>query len=119
MLFGGDPAEADAAAFEMLAGELAVVDLDPAELADGLAAEALARRSRAGQLGRATPVGGWRQGSSGPTAAGSTSDDRSAPRDLPHGRFLLVRRGKKRYVRLIRGWRSGGFGAGQVLTLRR
>ncbi len=97
VLFGGDPAQADAATFEMLAGELAVVDLDPGELAAGLAAETLARCSGLASSGsdarRGLAAGEFRA-----NGRRLTGDDQIRPADLAHGRFLLVRRGKKRYA---------------------
>ena len=97
VLFGGDPAQADQATFEMLAGELAVVDLDPNELAGGLTAETLARHSGLASSGsdarRGLAAGEFRA-----NGRRLTSDDQVGPGDLAHGRFLLVRRGKKRYA---------------------
>ena len=97
LLFGGDPGEADADAFAMLATELAVTTVVPADLGSGIDAVDLlagtglvtsrsdARRSlEAGEVavnGRRLAVG-----------------DSVATDDLRHGRYLLVRRGKKRYA---------------------
>ena len=79
VLFGGDPAEADLAAFEMLAGELAVVDLDPDELAGGLAAEALARAQPAWPARAATPAGAWSAGEFRVNGRRLTGDDQVGP----------------------------------------
>jgi tyrosyl-tRNA synthetase len=97
LLFGGDPADADEAAFEMLAAELGEVALSTSELADGLAAESLVARTplvtSLTQARKALGAGEMRVNGER-LAATSTI----GPGDLAHGRYLLVQRGKKRHA---------------------
>jgi tyrosyl-tRNA synthetase len=96
VLFGGDPGQAEVEAFEMLAIELIVSSVDAADLDVGIDAVDLiagstlvtsrsdARRALdAGELA----VNGRRLG----------LGDQVTASELRHGRYLLVRRGKKRY----------------------
>jgi len=100
LLFGGDPAAADAAAFEMLADELPVSHVEPDDLRTGLSAVDLAARTslvtsnsdaRRSLTAGEIAVNGRRLG----------LDDEVSGRDLVHGRYLLVRRGKKRYELVV------------------
>ena len=100
LLFGGDPAEADPSAFEMLAGELPVTRIEPHDLQGGLpAVELLARTSLASSNSDAR-----RSLTAGEIAVNGrrlTVDEAVSERDLLHRRFLLVRRGKKRYELVV------------------
>ncbi len=97
LLFGGDPADADEAAFEMLAGELGEVAVDASELAGGLAADALVARTplvtSLTQARKALDGGEMRLNGErlGPTST-------VGPAQLAHGRYLLVQRGRKRHA---------------------
>ncbi|MGZ4705634.1 MAG: tyrosine--tRNA ligase [Acidimicrobiales bacterium] len=102
LLFGGDPAEAAEASFAMLELELPTGPLAAADLATGMAAVDLAvatglvtSRSDAGRALTAGElhVNGRRLE---PGAEVSSAD-------LLHDRYLLVRRGKKRYELLVVG----------------
>jgi tyrosyl-tRNA synthetase len=100
LLFGGDPGDADVAAYEMLDTELGGVALADGELAEGLAADVLVTRSgladsrtkarKALQAGEIR-VNGQRLDPEGQV-------DRAA---LVHGRYLLVQRGRKRHALLV------------------
>ena len=100
LLFGGDPAGAGEAAFEMLAGELGWVELGLAELGDGMAADVLVGRtplaSSRSDARRALAAGEIRV--NGVRLAGDASVD---PRLLQHGRYLLVQRGRKRHALVV------------------
>jgi tyrosyl-tRNA synthetase len=96
LLFGGDPAGADAAAFEMLAAELPVSHVDAVDLQPGLTAiDLLARTSLASSNNDARR--GLTAGEVVVNGRRVTVDDEVSPGDLLHGRYLLVRRGKKRH----------------------
>jgi len=101
LLFGGDPTEAEEASFQMLELELEVGRLDAKALEAGLSAADLAlvtglvtsrsdanRALQAGELA----VNGRRL----------SPGDEVSPVDLLHGRYLLVRRGKRRFELVIR-----------------
>jgi tyrosyl-tRNA synthetase len=102
LLFGGDPAEADESAFEMLAGELGRVRLTPSELDGGLGADALV-----GRTDLATSLSDVRRA----LAAGEIringvklgSADVVDSSQLLHGRYLLVQRGRKRHAVIVVG----------------
>ena len=96
LLFGGDVAEADPDAFAMLATELAVTDLESAVLAAGLDAldlvAATGLATSRSDARRGLQAGEWAVNGRR-LAAGDTVTEV----DLRHHRYLLVRRGKKRY----------------------
>jgi tyrosyl-tRNA synthetase len=97
VLFGGDPAVADRAALEMLGLELGVAGLERGELDGGLAVDVLLRRT-----GLATSGSDARRG----LEAGEVQvngrrvalGDQVGAAELLHGRYLLVRRTKKKYA---------------------
>lgn len=94
VLFGGDPADAGLAAFEAIATEVATVGFDPAQsvvealVTTGLASsKSEARRHLAGGAVR--------------VSGSLVDDDRSlSTDDLRHGRYVLLRKGKKSYALL-------------------
>ncbi|HEY5154837.1 MAG TPA: tyrosine--tRNA ligase [Acidimicrobiales bacterium] len=99
VLFGGDPQAADAETFAMLAGELAVSSL--AELRHDGGVEALDAVMATGLAkSRSDARKGFAAGEFSLNGVRRAADERVASADLLHDRFLLVRRGKKRYALL-------------------
>jgi tyrosyl-tRNA synthetase len=102
LLFGGDPADADPAAYEMLAGELGGVEVSPADLSGGLAAVDLVGRtdlvSSRNDARRALGAGEIRVNGVKLEPEGTVDG-----RQLQHGRFLLVQRGRKRHAMVVVG----------------
>ena len=94
ILFGADPANAGVRAFETVATEVRTVGFDPGEtVVDALLATGLAgSRSEARRhlAGGAVRINGER----------ADEDRRLDVRDLRHGRFVLLRKGKKSYALL-------------------
>ena len=102
LLFGGDPGEAGEAAFEMLAAELGWVEVSPADLGDGLAADLLVGRtdlvSSRSDARRALTAGEIRVNGVKLAAEGTVD-----ARQLQHGRYLLLQRGRKRHALVVVG----------------
>jgi tyrosyl-tRNA synthetase len=100
LLFGGDPADAGEAAYEMLAGELGRVELSPSDFGEGLGAVDLVGRtdlvSSRNDARRALTAGEIRVNGSRLELEGTI--DRA---QLQHGRYLLVQRGRKRHAVVI------------------
>jgi len=100
LLFGGDPTDAGAAAYEMLAAELGGVGLSPADLGGGLAAVDLVGRTdlvtSRNDARRALSAGEIRV--NGVKLEPEGTVDRG---QLQHGRYLLVQRGRKRHAMVV------------------
>ena len=99
VLFGGDPARPTWPRCEMLAGELGVAELrHRAELAGGLAVDGCLVDTAAWPPRRATPGEALEAGEVRVNGRRVAGDDQVGAAELLHGRYLLVRRGKKRYA---------------------
>jgi tyrosyl-tRNA synthetase len=100
LLFGGDPADADESAFEMLAAELGRVEVGSSELEGGLAVDALVGRtdlaSSLSDARRALAAGEIRVNGAKVGPADAVDAGR-----LQHGRYLLVQRGRKRHALVV------------------
>jgi tyrosyl-tRNA synthetase len=99
VLFGGDPTEADAGAFVMLAAELGPLEIPP-EIDHG-ALDALDLVMASGlATSRSDARRGFEAGEFSLNGRRVGANDQAGAGDLLHGRYLLVRRGKKRYALL-------------------
>ena len=103
VLFGGDPGVAGIDAYTMLAAELPAAPVPTADRRrDGDAPSTWSTRP-GWPPPAASPPGGSPPGSSRSTAGGSAPTSPMGTDDLLHGRYVLVRRGKKRFELLVAG----------------
>ena len=96
MLFGGDPREASAGALAAVAAEVPGHGLEAGEaLAEGVELAPGARAHRAGHLaGRGPPPAGP-AGDHASTGSKVDPDRRLGSADVLHGRWVLLRKGKR------------------------
>ena len=107
VLFGGDVADADAATFEVLAGEVPTVAVAPGRLAEGVdLLELLVEAGACSSKGEARRLA--EQGGVSVNGRRAAAGDVVGADALLHGRFALLRRGKSGYhlLRVDAGGRS-------------